>query len=141
MNVLTFAQNHWMLVALLLTFIVAYALFEIRQHWLGPKRLAPSLATQFINRQSPLIFDLRDKSKFDAGHIINAQSVPQAEAQATLEKLKKPFSTPILLICQTGQHSAVLGARLKKQGFTEVMSLGGGMNAWQHAELPVEKKR
>jgi len=141
MHILTFAQNHWMLVALLLTFIAAYALFELRQHLLGPKRLTPSLATQLINRQDPLIFDLRDKAKFESGHIINAQCVPQAEALATLEKLKKPFTAPILLICQTGQHSAVLGARLKKQGFTEVMSLSGGMNAWQNAELPVEKKR
>lgn len=141
MHMLTFVQNHWILVSLLLLFTLAYALFELRQHFLGPKRLTPPMATHFMNRENPLIYDLRDKSKFEAGHIIHAQSVPQAEVLKTLEQLKKPLTTPILLICQTGQHSAILGASLKKQGFTEVMSLSGGMNGWLNAELPVETKR
>lgn len=140
MQILTFIQHHWVLVTLLITFIVAFIAFEMWQHFLGPKRLPPVMATQFMNRQSPVIFDIRDKNKFLAGHILHAQSVPQAEAENTLKKLKKSSDAPILIVCQTGQQSAILGARLKKQGFTEVVCLAGGMNAWQSADLPTEKR-
>jgi rhodanese-related sulfurtransferase len=140
MQILAFLQQHWVLVALLLTFSVAFALFELRMHLLGPKRLSPVLATQFMNRQEPLILDIRDKSKFQQGHLLNAHSVLQSEAENYIKTLKKPMNAPILLVCQTGQQSAVLGSRLKKQGFTEVACLAGGVNAWQSAELPLEKR-
>lgn len=140
MQMLTFIQNHWVLVTLLVIFILAFVLFELWQRFLGPKRLPPVMATQFMNRQNPVILDIRDKSKYDTGHIINAQFVAQSEVENTLKKLKKPLDAPILVVCQTGQHSAILGARLKKQGFTEVVCLAGGMNAWLSADLPTEKR-
>lgn len=140
MQFLTFLQNHWVLATILVVFIVAFAFFEMWQHFLGPKRMPPSLATQFMNRQNPVVLDIRDKGKFDGGHIINAHSVMQAEVENTLKKLKKSFNDPILLVCQTGQQSAMIGARLKKQGFTAVVSLAGGMTAWKNAELPTEKR-
>lgn len=140
MQILSFIQNHWMLVAAFVSFVLAYGLFELRLNMVGPKRLSPALATQFMNHQNPMIFDIRDKTKFQAGHILNAQSIAQAEVENTLKQLKKGPETPILLICQTGQQSVMLGNRLKKQGFTEVVCLAGGMNAWQAADLPVDKR-
>lgn len=140
MQILTFLQNHWALAATLVAFILAYGLFELRLNLMGPKRLSPALATQFMNHQSPCIFDLRDKTKFQAGHILNAQNVAQAEVENTLKQLKKSFDAPILLVCQTGQQSVLVGSRLKKQGFTEVVCLAGGINAWQAAELPLAKR-
>jgi rhodanese-related sulfurtransferase len=140
MQILEFFQNHWVLAATLVVFIVAYAVFELRMNLTGPKRLSPALATQFMNHQNPSIFDLRDKTKFQAGHILNAQSVTQSEVESTIKQLKKSFDAPILLVCQTGHQSVVVGARLKKQGFTEVACLAGGMNAWQAADLPVAKR-
>jgi rhodanese-related sulfurtransferase len=140
MQIFTFIQNHWVLVTLFITFIVAFIAFECWQHFLGPRRLSPVEATQFMNRQNPVIFDIRDKNKFLAGHLLNAQSVVQAEAEKLLKTLKKSSDAPILLVCQTGQQAAMLGARLKKQGFTQVVCLAGGMNAWQNADLPIEKR-
>lgn len=139
MQILTFIQNHWVLVTLLVIFSLALIFFELWQRFLGPKKLPPVLVTQFINRQNPVVLDIREKAKYQAGHIINAQSVAQAEVENMLKKLKKSSDAPILLVCQTGQQSGIVGARLKKQGFTEVICLAGGMNAWLSADLPTEK--
>jgi rhodanese-related sulfurtransferase len=38
-----------------------------------------------------------------------------------------------------GERSAKAVAALKKQGFTRVVNLNGGLKAWQQAGLPVEK--
>lgn len=140
MQFLNFIQNHWALAGAFVAFVLAYGLFELRVNLTGPKRLSPPLATQFMNQKSPSIFDLRDKTKFQAGHILNARQVSQSEVENTLKHLKKSHESPILLVCQTGQQSVVVGARLKKQGFTEVACLAGGMNAWQAADLPLAKK-
>jgi rhodanese-related sulfurtransferase len=44
-----------------------------------------------------------------------------------------------LVVCQTGARSAQAVRSLEKQGFTEVVALAGGLNAWQQAQMPVEK--
>lgn len=139
MQILEFIQNHWFLVALFVVFVMGYVLFELRNKVLGPKQLTPTLATQYINRNNPVIFDLRDSEKFKSGHIIDARCIKQSDAEEELKRLKKDKDTPILLVCQQGMTSGVLGSRLKKQGFKEVSSLAGGMNAWKNAELPIEK--
>ena len=140
MQLLDFLQNHWALAGAFFAFLLAFGLFELRTNLIGPQRLSPSLATQFMNHRSASIFDLRDKSKFQVGHILNAQQVSQSEIEATLKNLKKSQDAPILLVCQTGHQSVVVGSRLKKQGYTEVACVAGGMHAWQAADLPLAKK-
>jgi rhodanese-related sulfurtransferase len=46
---------------------------------------------------------------------------------------------PLILYCDTSSRSGKAIAALKKQGFTRVVNLSGGLSAWQQAGLPVEK--
>ena len=55
---------------------------------------------------------------------------------AGLEKLK---AKPILVVCQTGSRSGQAAGSLQKQGFADVVTLSGGMEAWQKAGMPLEK--
>lgn len=140
MQFLVFLQNHWVLTLIFVGFTLAYALFELRLQYVGPKRLSPALAVQLMNQRAPTIIDIRDKNKFQTGHILHARCVTQSEVEKTLKELKLSSESPILLVCQTGQQSTILGNRLKKQGFNEVVCLAGGMNAWQNADLPLTKR-
>ena len=44
-----------------------------------------------------------------------------------------------VLICQQAQTASQLAEKLKKQGFTQVQVLAGGISAWQQNNLPLVK--
>lgn len=139
MQFFEFIQNHWYLASMLAVFLLAYLIFELRMHFSGAKRVNPQQAIQLINRENPIILDIRDKTAFEKGHIIHARHVKQAEIEAYLKKQNQSNEAPIMLVCQSGAQTPTVGARLKKQGYTQVHQLAGGMNAWQAGELPIEK--
>jgi len=43
------------------------------------------------------------------------------------------------VVCARGNRSAAAAAQLRKLGFAEVLSLRGGIAAWQQANMPLEK--
>jgi len=96
-------------------------------------------AVQMINRQDAQVVDVRDTGEFNAGHIANARHVPAAQVGERARELEKFKDRPIVLVCASGNRSAGAAAALKKAGFTQVWSLGGGMHAWQQAGMPVQK--
>ena len=55
-------------------------------------------------------------------------------------ELPKRKERPIIVYCDSGDRAGKAAASLKKQGFTRVISLSGGIGAWQQAGLPVEKQ-
>ena len=51
-----------------------------------------------------------------------------------------PKNREILCICQTGSRSKNAVRQLESAGF-QVTNIGGGMNAWKRANLPVSNKK
>jgi rhodanese-related sulfurtransferase len=48
-------------------------------------------------------------------------------------------SKNILVYCKSGTRSDQISGFLSKNEFQNVSSLKGGFNAWQKAELPIQK--
>ena len=46
----------------------------------------------------------------------------------------------VLLYCQTGRMSAIAAETLVGLGYTNVVELGGGMEAWEAAGYPLEQR-
>jgi rhodanese-related sulfurtransferase len=46
----------------------------------------------------------------------------------------------VIVSCAAGRRAAGVVASLRKQGFTEVVALRGGIGAWLQAGMPLEKK-
>jgi rhodanese-related sulfurtransferase len=101
--------------------------------------LDPADAVLLINRESALVLDVRDEAEFAAGHITDARHIPLSQLEGRVDELRKFKDKPVLVNCQTGMRSGKASNILKKQGFTKVFSLKGGLNAWQQAKLPVVK--
>ena len=94
-------------------------------------------ATHLINREDALVVDVRDPGEYGAGHILGAKNVPLSRLNdADVAKRK---DRPVIVYCEGGDRSGKAIAALKKQGFTRVVNLTGGLRAWQQAGLPVEK--
>jgi rhodanese-related sulfurtransferase len=97
-------------------------------------------ATQLINREDALVLDVRDPGEFGAGHILGAKNLPLSRIDAGgAEIAAKRKDKPVIVYCDTGNRAAKAAAALKSQGFAKVVSLSGGLGAWQQAGLPVEK--
>ena len=94
---------------------------------------------QLLNRKNALMIDVREPAEFSAGHAPNAKNIPLAQLDKRIGELEKFKNRPAVVLCQTGARSRAAIALLKKAGFVEVVVLAGGINAWQQANMPVEK--
>jgi rhodanese-related sulfurtransferase len=99
----------------------------------------PLQATQLINREDALVVDVREPGEFGAGHVLGAKNVPLARLDAPGADLAKRKDKPVIVYCDGGERSGKAMSALKRQGFTRVANLSGGLKAWQQAGLPVEK--
>lgn len=105
----------------------------------GGPWLSPAQATHLINREDALVIDVREPAEYGAGHVLGAKNVPLARLETSGADLAKRKEKPVIVYCASGDRSTKAAAQLRKQGFTRVASLAGGMKAWQDAGLPVEK--
>jgi rhodanese-related sulfurtransferase len=105
----------------------------------GANALSATQATLLINREDAQVIDVREPAEYAAGHVADARSIPSGQLDERLDELEKYKEKPLILICQTGTRSASACSRLRKQGFTQVHSLEGGIESWVSAGLPIRK--
>ncbi len=105
----------------------------------GASEVGALQAVQMLNRRDALMIDVREPAEFNAGHAPNAKNIPFAQLDRRIGELEKFKNRPAVVVCQTGGRSHAATALLKKAGFAEVVVLAGGINAWQQANMPVEK--
>lgn len=105
----------------------------------GGPWVTPSQATHLINREDAFVIDVREANEYAAGHVLGAKNLPLARLESPGADLAKRKQKPVIVYCEGSDRSAKAVAALKKQGFSNVANLAGGMKAWQEAGLPVEK--
>jgi rhodanese-related sulfurtransferase len=137
-SVLGFLWNEKLLVAVALVSGGMLLWPQLRKTTGGPW-VNPTQATLLINREDALVVDVRDPNEFAAGHVLGAKNLPLARLDAPGADLAKRKDRPVIVYCDGGERAAKAAAALKKQGFTRVANLSGGISAWQQAGLPVEK--
>ena len=96
-------------------------------------------ATRLMNQGPTLILDVRDEKEFAAGHLPKARHIPLPELAKRVEEIAKFKAKPVIVTDRSGPRAGAACRFLKKEGFTNVFQLKGGLNAWQQASLPVEK--
>lgn len=137
-EVMEFIARHQLLsIGWLFVLVMLVTSFLKRSHG---KLISAQEATLLVNREDGAWVDVRDQATFRKGHIAGAHHIPlsqiEGSADATLEKHK---STPIILVCATGQTAQTAASQLHKQGFASLYVLRGGMNEWQNSKLPLVK--
>lgn len=132
-----FIQAEWLLVSIFAGLLLALVLLLWRERATGAFRVDPVLATRLINKEQALVVDLRDNNAFTQGHILGAKNIPHTRLGQDVQELVKFKEKPIILVCDMGRMSPASGALLRKQGFTKVYLLSGGLQAWRSAGLPV----
>ncbi len=132
-----FIRNNILLIAVALV-SGGMLLWPLLRRTTGGPWVSTAQATQLINREDALVVDVREPGEYGAGHILGAKNVP-LERMDTPGELIKRKDKPLILYCDGGDRTTKAAASLKKQGFSRVVNLSGGLGAWQQAGLPVEK--
>jgi len=105
----------------------------------GYPSASPGEVTQLINREDAVVLDIREDNEFHTGHIVNAVHIPLGFLKDRRPELEKYKNRPIIAVCRSGSRSGQACSQLKKAGFENIYNLKGGMMAWQHASLPIDK--
>ncbi len=106
----------------------------------GIKEIDAREAVRLINYKDALVLDVRDDSEYVAGHIPNAKHVPSQKMADRWVELEKYKDKPIVVIYPGGVRSNNPSLVIKKNGFTQIVNLMGGIDAWKRAGLPMVKR-
>ena len=94
---------------------------------------------RLVNKEEAIVLDVRDRTEFMAGHIVDAINIPYASLESRVDELAKHKEKPVVIACKMGQHSGAAGTLLQKNGFTNVTRLTGGYAEWRAQNLPMVK--
>lgn len=119
--------------------LVADALPQIRE--LFPWELQELLAKQ----PDSLVVDIREANEFTTGSIPNSILVPRGILESacewgyfdTVPALVKARQQPVVLVCRSGNRSALAALTLQQLGYEQVYSLKTGIRGWNDYELPL----
>jgi rhodanese-related sulfurtransferase len=83
------------------------------------------------------LVDVREQMEFAGGRVSGANLLPLGELEERHKELD--HSKPIYVMCRTGRRSGEAQQKLKALGFTNVINVVGGLEAWKKESLPVER--
>ena len=83
--------------------------------------------------------DVREDREWQADHAAGAQHLGRGIIERDIEKNVPERDAEIVLYCGGGFRSALAADNLQKMGYTNVLSMAGGIKAWREANYPLEK--
>ncbi|MBI3758420.1 MAG: sulfurtransferase [Deltaproteobacteria bacterium] len=83
--------------------------------------------------------DVREDHEWQADHAAGAQHLGRGIIERDIEKLVPEHDAEIVLYCGGGYRSALAADNLQKMGYTNVLSMAGGIRAWREADYLLEK--
>jgi sulfur dioxygenase len=92
-------------------------------------------AKQLLIQGGITVIDVREESEYVAGHLENALPLPRGVLEfkiGTIAELADK-AKPVLIYCRTGGRAALAAQSLKALGYSTVLSIAGGYEAWQKA--------
>jgi len=92
-------------------------------------------AKQLLAESNTVIIDTREESEYAVGHIEGALLLPRGVLEFKIGAVSElaDKSKSVLIYCRTGGRSALAAQTLQQLGYTNVLSMAGGFEAWKNA--------
>ena len=85
------------------------------------------------------LVDVREDHEFAKDHVKGARHLGRGLLERDVEGDIPDKQAEIILYCGGGFRSALAADSLQQMGYTNVISMDGGIRAWREAEYPLEK--
>lgn len=86
-----------------------------------------------------LLIDVREESEFAKDHLPGAIHLGKGIIERDIETRVPDVKTPMILYCGGGFRSAMAADNLQKMGYTNVISMDGGVREWREKNYPMTR--
>ncbi|MCI6906754.1 MAG: rhodanese-like domain-containing protein [Succinatimonas sp.] len=138
-----FASNHQIMVMIFVVLFVALIYFQVRIMLANVKKISANNATAMVNHEDGVFVDVRANKLFTSGHIAGSINITLAEIkEGKLNRIDSYKDKPVILVGRDKMDADCFNSAvsLKKQGYTKVFSLDGGIAQWTMDNLPTSVK-
>ena len=104
----------------------------------SPTRIDPSTLARRLAAGSTTVLDVRTPGEHATAAIPGSQLLPLDQLDEHADTLAGGLSTPVTIVCRSGQRATQAHQRLTAAGATDLTVLDGGLTAWQAAGQPVD---
>lgn len=99
-----------------------------------------TLKTRIDHGEKFLLVDVREESEFAKDHLPGAIHLGKGIIERDIEARVPEIDTEIVLYCGGGFRSALAADNLQKMGYTNVISMDGGIRDWREKGYPLTKE-
>ena len=85
-----------------------------------------------------LLVDVREESEFAKDHLPGAIHLGKGIIERDIEARVPELNAELVLYCGGGFRSALAADNLQKMGYTNVISMDGGIRGWREKGYPLE---
>jgi rhodanese-related sulfurtransferase len=86
-----------------------------------------------------LLIDVREDNEYAKDHLPTAIHLGKGIIERDVEERVPDLNTPMILYCGGGFRSALAADNLQKMGYTQVISMDGGIREWREKGFPLTK--
>jgi rhodanese-related sulfurtransferase len=87
-----------------------------------------------------LLVDVREESEYVNDHLPGAIHLGKGVIERDIEGRVPELSTEMILYCGGGFRSALAADNLQKMGYTNIISMDGGIRDWRKKGYPLSKE-
>lgn len=89
-----------------------------------------------LYEEGVFLLDVRTQEEWDEFHAPDTTLIPLDQLPNRVNEL--PTDEPIVVVCRSGNRSQAGRDILLDNGFEQVTSMAGGLNAWREAGYPIQ---
>ena len=86
-----------------------------------------------------LLVDVREDNEWAKDHLPGAVHMGRGIIERDIEERMPDFNAPMIFYCGGGFRSAMVADNLQKMGYTNVLSMDGGVRGWREKGYPFTK--
>jgi len=98
-----------------------------------------TVKTRIDRGEKFLLIDVREESEYAKDHLPGAIHLGKGIIERDIEARVPELNKEMVLYCGGGFRSALAADNLQKMGYTNVISMGGGIRDWREKGYPLAK--
>ncbi len=137
-------QRHTLMSVGWVVVLVLLIVFQVRLMQARIKKATANGAVLMVNREDGVFLDIRAADSFNQSHIANSVNVSAADIKnGKLTKVERYKDKPVILVGKDKYDTGCFNSArvLKKQGFSKLFILDGGLFEWSNNNLPLTNRK